>query len=486
MNFRAVLAILGFLLVIIGVMMATSLVFADWSGGRLWGGDAAPLLLSSGIAALVGLALWLSFKNQRHGLRKREGFLIAATGWAVASLFGCLPYLVSGAIPSFTDAYFETMSGFSTTGATILTDIEAMPRGLLYWRAMTHWIGGMGILLLSIAILPMLGVGGMQLFSAEVSHVTLEKLTPRISQTARLLWLLYCGMTVSHAVLLIAGGMTPFDAIAHAFSTVSSGGFSTRNASLGHYDSAFIENVTIFFMFATGTSFILHIRALRGRSLAPYGRDNEFAYYAGATLVAAVVTFLCIPPALHPDGMERARAALFQVVSVISSTGFITSDYELWAPASQLVLLFLMIHAGCVGSTSGGLKVARWVLLLKTWKTEIRKIAHPRAIFVTRYNGEAVSPDIIASVQGFLVAYLFVFALGSVLLAAFGMDPLSAATAVLSSLSNIGPGLGTVGAVDNFGHVPAAGKWILSFCMLIGRLEFFTVLVLFSPDLWKR
>jgi trk system potassium uptake protein TrkH len=240
------------------------------------------------------------------------------------------------------------------------------------------------------------------------------------------------------------------------------------------------------FMFLAGASFSLHFRALRGRSLRPYGRDNEFVYYALAILGGSLLVYFGIPAAQHPDWMERARAAVFQVVSLVSSTGFITSDYELWAPASQLILLLLMFHAGCVGSTSGGFKIARWVLLLKSWKTEVRKIAHPRAIFVTRYNGEAVSPDIISSIQGFLVAYLVIFAACSVLLASLGMDVLSAASAVVTALSNVGPGLGTVGAVDNFGHAADAGKWILSFCMLMGRLEFFTVLVLFSPDLWKR
>jgi len=486
MNFRAVLAILGFLLMITGGLMLAPLPFAAWNGGALRGGDAVPLLVSSAITMLAGAIFWFAHKDERHGLRKREGFLVAASGWAVASLFGCLPYMLSGAIPSFTDAYFETMSGFTTTGATILSNIEALPHGLLFWRAMTHWIGGMGILLLSIAILPMLGVGGMQLFNAEVSHVKVEKLTPRISQTARILWIFYCGLTVSHALLLLAGGMSLFDALAHAFATVSSGGFSTKNSSLAHFSSAYIEWVTIFFMFLAGASFTLHFRALRGRSIKPYGRDNEFVYYALAIIVATALVYFGIPSEMHPAWLDRVRAALFQVVSLISSTGFITSDYDLWAPAAQLILLLLMFHAGCVGSTSGGFKIARWVLLLKTWKTEIRKLAHPRAIFVTRYNGEAVSPDVISSVQGFLVAYLVIFAICSLLLAALGMDVLSAASAVVTAMSNVGPGLGAVGATDNFGHAASAGKWVLSFCMLMGRLEFFTVLVLFSPEMWKR
>jgi len=486
MYFRPVLAILGFLLLIIALMMLVPLPFAAWEGGRLVGGDAVPLLLSAGLTALTGLTLWLVFKHERHTLRKREGFLIAAAGWAVASFFGALPYVLSGAIPSFTDAYFETISGFTTTGATILTDIEILPRGLLLWRSLTQWCGGMGILLLSIAILPLLGVGGMQLFSAEISHVTLEKLTPRISQTARILWYLYCGLTVAQAVLLLAGGMSLYDALAHAFATTSSGGFSTKNASLGYFASPFIESVTILFMFLTGASYTLHFRALRGRSLKPYGRDNEFTYYALATLIAAALVYFGIPEGLHPDWLSRARAALFQVVSLISSTGFITSNYDFWAPAAQIILLVLMVHAGCVGSTSGGFKIARLVLLLKIGFTEIRKLAHPRAVFVTRYNGEAVSPDVIASVQGFLIAYIAIFAVCSALLSALGMDILSAGSAVISSMSNVGPGLNTVGAVGNYHHMADAGKWLLSFCMLMGRLEFFTVLVLFSPSLWKR
>ncbi len=486
MYFRPVLAILGFLLIIIGMMMLVPLPFADWADGRLTGGDAVPLLLSSGLTVITGLVLWGAFRNERHTLRKREGFLIAASGWAVASLFGGLPYLFSGAIPSFTDAYFETISGFTTTGSTILTNIEALPRGLLLWRSLTQWSGGMGILLLSIAILPMLGVGGMQLFSAEISHVTLEKLTPRISQTARILWLLYCGLTAAQALLLLFGGMSLYDALAHAFATASSGGFSTKNASLGHFASPFIESVTILFMFLTGASYTLHFRALRGRSLRPYGLDNEFTYYALATLGAATLVYFGIPEGLHPDWLSRGRAALFQVVSLISSTGFITSNYNVWAPAAQIILLVLMVHAGCVGSTSGGFKIARLVLLLKIGLTEIRKLAHPRAIFVTRYNGEAVSPDIIASVQAFLIAYIAIFAICSALLAAFGMDILSAGSAVITSMSNVGPGLNSVGAVENYSHMADAGKWLLSFCMLMGRLEFFTVLVLFSPSLWKR
>ena len=466
--------------------MLPSLAFASWGGAGGGGGDARALLAAASITIGAGAALWFGFKGHRGGLGKREGFLVAASGWAVASLFGCLPFLISGAIPSFTDAYFETMSGFTTTGASILSDIEAMPRGILFWRATTHWIGGMGILLLSIAILPLLGVGGMQLFNAEVSHVTVEKLTPRISQTARLLWFFYLALTVILIAVYFADGMPLFDAIAHSFATVASGGFSTKNASMAHYPSMLTQYVTIAGMFLAGASFTLHVRAARGKSLKPYGRDNEFVAYSVIVIVASILVFFGIPHDMHAGLEGRARAALFQVVSLVSSTGYITSDYGLWSPAAQMVLLMMMIPGGCAGSTAGGMKIMRVILLLKSWKNEIRKLVHPRGIFVVRLNGNAVAPDIISAVQGFLIAYVSLFALCTVALTALGLDPLSAASAVISSMSNIGPGLGSVGAVENFGHVAGAGKWILSLCMLMGRLELFTILVLFSPSLWKK
>ncbi len=482
MNFRAVLAILGFLLLLTGAAMLPALGLALFDGTA----DAKALVLSALATAACGGGLWLGFKNRRNGRGKREGFLIAASGWAVASLFGCLPYLLSGAIPSFTGAYFETMSGFTTTGSSVLADVEALPRGLLLWRATTQWVGGMGILLLSIAILPLLGVGGMQLVNAEMSHVTAEKLTPRISQTARLLWGFYLGLTVLAALLLLGGGLSVFDAVTHAFAALATGGFSTRNASVAAFDSAYVQYVLAAFMFVSGASYVLHLRALRGERLAAYARDNEFAYYAIATLVATAAVFAGIPAAMHAGLEERFRAALFQVVSVVSSTGFVSSDYGLWAPAVQLILLFMMVHAGCAGSTSGGMKIMRWLLLLKGLRVEIRKLLHPRAVFVARYNGRAVTPDVMSAAQAFLVVYVALAAACTILLAALGLDFASAFSAVISALSNVGPGLGSVGAAENFAHVHAAGKWILSLCMLLGRLELFTVLVLFMPSVWKE
>lgn len=481
MNLRAVLGILGFLVLLVAVTMLPALVLALVDGTR----DARAFAIAAAVTAAAGTSLWLSFRAHRHALGKREGFLLAASGWIVASLFGCLPYFLSGAIPSFGAAYFETMSGFTTTGATVFSDVESLPRGLLLWRSITQWIGGMGILLLSIAVLPLLGVGGMQMFNAEVPHVTVEKLTPRVSQTARLLWGFYLGLTVLAALLLLAGGLAPFDAINHALTVMATGGFSTKNASAAHFGAG-VQYVLVAFMFVSGGSYMLHLRALRGRTLSFYGRDNEFVYYGCAAVIATILVFAGIPETAFPGLEERFRAALFQVVSVLSSSGFVSGDYSLWAPAVQLLLLFMMVHAGCAGSTSGGLKIMRWVLLLKGWRIELRKLIHPRGVFVARFNGEAVAPDVLSAVQAFLVAYVALFATCTVVMAALGLDVVSAASAVISAMSNIGPALGSVGPVEHYGHVGTAGKWVLSFCMLLGRLELFTVLILFSPTLWRK
>ncbi len=478
-NLRAVAAILGFLLIIEGALMGAvvpvTLIYP--------GDDTFALVFSSLSAIAAGMALWYFFKEHRQNLGKREGFAVVAFGWVVASLFGCMPFLISGAIPSFTNAYFETMSGFTTTGSTILSDIEILPRGILLWRSMTQWIGGLGIVLISVAILPMLGVAGMQLISAEVSHVKMEKLTPRIGQTARLLWIVYISLTALQTLLLKLGGMGWYDALAHSFTTVSSGGFSTRNASIAAFDSPFIHYVIIIFMFIAGVSFNLHFRLLQGRWKS-YWDDQEFRLYGILVLAGCVVVFFGVP--MLDQGYEwRFRVALFQTVSILSSTGFITADYELWGPAAQFLLLVFMFHCACAGSTTGGIKLGRILLLVKSSIAEVKKLVHPRAIYPVRFNGRSVSPEIIQSVQSFLVLYMAIFALASVALAFCGLDIVTAGSAAVTALSNVGPGFGSVGAVENFGHLSGTAKWILTFCMLVGRLEIYTVLVLFSRTYWR-
>ncbi len=483
MRARIVLSILGVIIAAIGILMLVAVPFSLYYGGS----DLQPILLSSLITTLAGSVVWFAFRTEPGDLRIREAFAVVSVGWVVASLFGSLPFLLSGAIPSFTDAFFETMSGFTTTGATILRDIEALPHGLLLWRSLTQWIGGLGIILLSVAILPFLGVGGMQLFQAEVPGLTVEKLTPRISQTARILWLIYIVLTIAETSLLMFGGMGFFDAINHSFTTLSTGGFSTKNASIAHFRSAYVEWVMIVFMFLAGVNFTLHFRFLQAK-LNPrtYGRDNEFSFFIMVLFGAAAFILLGIPASVIGDVGERVRAAVFQAVSIATTTGYITSDYELWAPAAQLILLLMMFNGGSAGSTAGGIKIVRVLILLRNGLSQMKMLIHPKAVIPVRLNGRAVETEVIVDILAFLMLYITVFVVATILMAALGLDMISAAGSVAAALGNIGPGLGSVGATDHYAHVPFIGKWVLSFCMLIGRLELFTVLVLFSVAFWKR
>ncbi len=481
MNFRAVIAVLGFILGVIGLFMATSIPVSIYYGE----GDTAALLLSVGITMAVSATMWMIGRKQRHEVRIREGFAVVSLGWVCASLVGCLPFLLSGSIPSVTDAFFETMSGFTTTGASILTEIESLPHGILFWRSITQWVGGMGMILLSIAILPLLGIGGMQLFAAEVPGVTLEKLTPRISQTARILWLVYAALTAATAGLLIFGGMTVFDAVCHAFTTLSTGGFSTKNTSIEYFSSPFIQYVIIVFMFLAGANFTLHYRFVKG-DFRGYFKDNEFVFYLVLVIAVSMVMIPMIPMDTVSGVEERVRAAFFQTVSIVTTTGFVSENYELWALAAQLLLLLMMFNGGSAGSTAGGMKIARILLLLRNGYNEIKKLVHPKAIIPIRFNKRAVSGEIISDVQAFFVLYISIFAFMTIFMTLLGEDIISAAGAVAATLGNIGPGLGSVGAVHNYSHLHASGKWVLSFCMLTGRLELFTVLVLFAPIYWKR
>ena len=481
MNLKSILAVLAFIVLATGVLMATSVFVSFLHDGE----ELVPLAVSSGVTIVAGAVLWFVLRTHRNEVGIRDGFVIVSLGWVAASMFGCLPFLLSGSIPSFTDAFFETMSGFTTTGATILTDIERLPHGLLYWRSLTQWIGGLGIILLSVAILPLLGVGGMQLFKAEVPGVTVEKITPRISQTARILWLVYVLLTLTETLMLLWAGLPLFDAVCHSFTTVSTGGFSTKNASIAHFESAGVEIIIIVFMFLAGVSFTLHYRALKG-DYQSYSRDGEFKFYALMILVVTILVFLGIPTLSSDELGWRIRAALFQVVSIVTTTGYVTADYELWLPAVQLVLLLMMLNGACAGSTAGGIKLVRVIVLLKNGLNQMKALLHPRAVIPVRHNGRAVGQDIIVDVLAFLVLYITLFALATIVMSATGLDMVSAAGSVAATIGNIGPGLGSVGAIDNYAHIPDFGKWVLTFCMLTGRLELFTVLVLFTPSFWRR
>jgi trk/ktr system potassium uptake protein len=480
MNIRLTLRILGALLIFLAATLLFPVPFS------LYYSDGATLsLLQSALVTLIaGLLLFRCFHSDKE-LSVREGFAIVTFGWLGFTLFGALPFVFSGAIPSYLDACFETMSGFTTTGSTILTKIEGLPESILLWRATTHWLGGMGIIVLSLAILPMLGVGGMQLFKAEVPGPTADRLKPRIQDTAKLLWGVYVLLTSLETLLLMFGGMSFFEALCHAFATMATGGFSTRDASLASFNSAYIDTVVTGFMFLAGANFSLHYLALQGR-LQEFWRNEEFRWYLWITLGAIILMMMFNQGRVYTGLLENLRFSAFQAVSIMTTTGFGTADYELWAVFSQYLLVVLMFIGGCAGSTGGGIKVARILLLFKHAQVQMFRLIHPRAVRLVKLGDTPVDREVMQSILGFFALFMGVFVAASLLMAASGLDLESSGAAVIATLSNIGPGLGSVGPTDNFAHVAPFGKVVLIVCMLLGRLELFTVLVLVFPSFWRK
>ncbi len=447
-------------------------------------GDLLSILGAGLLTLAIGLIIFfLTRKNQVKELKKRDGYLVVSLGWLTMSFFGSLPYIFSGTIPDLTNAFFETISGFSTTGATILTDIESVHKGILFWRSLTQWIGGMGIIVLTVAILPFLGIGGMQLFVAEAPGISPDKLQPRIKETAKRLWMIYLGLTIGETVLLWLGGMTFYDAINHALTTMATGGFSTKNASIAFYTSPFIQYVIIAFMFLAGTNFTMTYFALHGEFKKVFQND-EFKFYMAfcvvLTLVVAVGIYLLGGPV-----EESFRTAAFQVVSVITTTGYITADYTSWTSFITLLFFMMMFFGASAGSTAGGVKIVRHIILVKNSFLELKRQLHPNAVIPVRFNGRAVSREITFNILAFMMIYIMIFGVGSAVMGALGADFNTSVGSVATCLGNIGPGLGSVGPVDNFASISSGGKWLLSFLMLLGRLELFTVLILFSPYFWK-
>jgi len=480
MNINLTLRILGALLLFLAIALLiplpSSWYYADGAGSAF--------MISAVISAFCGGLMFCLFRSEKE-LSVREGFAVVTFGWTFFALFGALPFVLTGAVPSFIDAFFETMSGFTTTGSTILTDIEALPPSLLLWRSLTQWLGGMGIIVLSLAILPMLGVGGMQLFKAEVPGPTADRLKPRIQDTAKLLWGVYVLLTGAEIILLMAGGMSFFDSINHSFATMATGGFSTRNASIAAYNSAYIDWIITIFMFLAGVNFSLHYLALRGRA-RDFIRNEEFLFYASLTMIGIMLIVLSNMGNVYPNFFDNLRFSAFQVVSIMTTTGFGTADYELWPVLCQYLLVFSMFIGGCAGSTGGGMKVARILLLFKHAQVQVFRLIHPRAVRLVKLGDRPVDKEVMQSILGFFALYMGVFVTASFIMAGIGMDIPSAGASVIATLSNIGPGLGSVGPVDNFAHVPAIGKLVLAFCMLLGRLELFTVLVLVFPSFWRK
>ncbi|MEB2780537.1 potassium transporter TrkG [Algoriphagus sp. C2-6-M1] len=477
-HFKEIGKIMGALLVLISILMLPGIIFSIHYDEDPW-----PILSSSMITLVFGVTLFLSFSKQDQNIRKREGYLIVALSWVFMAGFGMLPYILSNQINGFSDALFETMSGLTTTGASILTDIEAMPKGLLFWRSMTQWIGGLGIIVLTVAIFPLLGIGGIELFVAESPGPTSDKVHPRISETAKRLWYVYVGLTVMATLLYWVGGMTFFDAINHALTTLATGGFSTKNASMAYYDSAFIQYVAILFMFLAGTNFTVIYFGLIGK-FKKVLRSDEFKTYGLALLAISVIVYYPIY-ASSVDPELAFRKSLFQVVSVVTTTGYVTDDYTQYGQGVTFIFFLLLFMGGCAGSTAGGIKFVRHLTFIKNSWLEFKRLVHPRAIVPLMINGDRVTGRIITHIMNFLLIYLLTFVLGGLALSLMGYDLATSLGAVATSLGNIGPGIGRVGPVDNFAFFSPTAKIFLSFIMLLGRLELFTILILFTPFFWR-
>lgn len=503
MNFRLVVRVLSFLLIFSGLAMLVPLLFSLYFGD----GDHFALIHSIGINLLGGAALYYCSQGHTGELGHREGFAIVTFGWLVLAAFGCLPFIFGGMLPNPIDAFFETMSGYTTTGASVLTQIEGQPRGLLFWRSLTHWFGGMGVLVLATAILPFLGVGGMQLLKAEAPGPVTDKMTPRIASTAKLLWVVYVVLSLLETMLLMIGGMSLYEALCHTFGTMATGGFSTRNASVAAFDSLYIEIVIIAFMFLAGTNFSLHYRFLSSQNLKAFWRDEEFRFYLWIITIGSILVWLNLYFAGGRPSGESARMAAFQVVSITTTTGFCTADFDLWPTFSKFLLLLLMFVGGCAGSTGGAMKHVRILILMKHGLRELRKLILPGAVLPLRVSGKPVANEVVTNILGFFLLYMLVFVIATLLVGiiltgyqletplAAGEGPnyrlasynfVTAFASVAATLGNIGPGFAAVGAVQNYAGLPLVVKFILTICMLIGRLEIFTVLVLFMPRFWKR
>ncbi|OIQ27888.1 MAG: potassium transporter [Bacteroidetes bacterium MedPE-SWsnd-G2] len=494
LNFKIIFHFFGLLLLFNGGFMLLSTLVS-------WGyedGVTLELGLASLLNIISGIFLMVGTRRHRKELNKREGYIVVAFGWVVMAISGTLPYIITESIPNITEAFFETMSGYTTTGASIVNDIEALPEGILFWRSLTHWIGGMGIIVLAVAILPLLGIGGMQLFAAEAPGPSADKLHPRITDTAKRLWLIYFGYTAAETILLKVAGMSFFDAINHSMSTLSTGGFSTKNASVAFWnDAPVIQYIIIFFMFLAGTNFVLSYYLFKGRVSKIVG-DEEFRLYFKFitifTIVAAGIIYfkadVSISSIDHPmiwgEGESAFRHSLFQVLAIVTTTGFVSADYTLWTPFLVIFFFGLMFLGGSAGSTAGGVKVVRQIILIKNGFLEFKRALHPNAILPVRYNKKAITGDIVFNILGFFILYMLSFIIGALVFGTFNLDFESAVGLSASSLGNVGPALGDFGPVNNYAALPPLAKWWSSFLMLIGRLELFTVLILFTPFFWRN
>lgn len=491
MNFRTLSSILGILILLISAFILSFTIIAFFVYPEE--NQAMAFFESFLIAFITGISLFgWGGRVQEEDVTFREGFAIVGLGWIVIAFFGAFPFYLSGDISSFTDAYFESMSGFTTTGASILTNIESLGHSVLLWRSFSHWLGGMGFIVLSLAILPALGVGGMQLYKAEVPGPSPDKLMPRVGQTARILYMVYTFLTVVQILLLWSAGMNLFESLCHTFGTMGTGGFSPLNSSIGTYSTAVpaqalsYEVIIIIFMFIAGSNFSLHYKAMTG-NWRVYGRDDEFRFYVAIMVMAVITIVINLNWSGHYESIWSAiRHASFTVVSIMTTTGYGTEDFDQWPNYSRFTLVFLMFIGGMAGSTGGGVKVMRVLTLFKEAFAEISHIVHPRRVYTIRFGRRYISRDVLNSMNTFVIIYLFLYLLAVLVLTTTGYDLETVSTMVVACFANIGPGLNKVGPSQNYSFLPDYAKWILSYLMVLGRLELFPVLVLSLPRIWTK
>ena len=482
MHIRLVLRVVALLLLIVAFFMIFPIIFAlYYRENEMIRYFLIPMATIGGVSTLM----LILFRHPPGRITTRDGFLLVTASWIGASLFGCLPFFLSGSIPSFADAFFETMSGYTTTGASILTQIESLPKCMLFWRSLTHWLGGMGIVVLTAAVLPLLGIGAYQLIKAEAPGPTLDKITPKIAETAKVLWLIYLFLSAAETILLIFGGMSLFDALTHTFGTLATGGFSPKALSVGHYDSGYIDVVITVFMVLAGMNFAIYFWVATGnirKILANIEMKVYLAIFIGVTLIIALVLFRNV----YSTFGKSLRHAGFQTATILTTTGYVTTDYELWPNLAQILLFGLMFVGGCSGSTGGGIKVVRIVTLAKLAINEMRYLSHPRGVFSVKMGGQTLKKDVVYTVAGFYFLYITMLLITTIVVASAGNDILTSLSSALVTLGNIGPGFGKIGPSGNYAYLPEYVKWFLSFAMMAGRLELYTVLILFTPRLWKK
>ncbi len=478
MNLRFDFFLLGWLLLLAAAFMVTPLVAAI-----LFKESVIPYLGTMVLAVLIGGTMVRGLRTSDRRIHPRDGFLVVGGAWILVSIFSAVPYVISGALGPI-DAFFESVSGFTTTGSTVIPDVTILPRALLLWRAMTQWLGGMGIILFTIAILPLLGIGGMQLFKAEVPGPVADKVQPRLANTARSLWGVYVGLTAAEWILLKLAGMSGFDALCHSFTTLATGGFSTRNTSVGEFGSPLIEWIVIVFMLLAGINFVLHYKVVVGRGREVL-KDAELRYFLAVVAVAVVLLTLDV----HEPGkdfFDSLRLAAFQTTSLLTTTGYVTTNFELWPTLSLMAVVVLLILGGMSGSTGGGIKSLRALLAFRSLRVALHRLIHPHAVQPVKYGGVVVEESVLSGIWAFLTAYIILAFLGAMIVSAHGYDVLTSLTASLTAIGNVGPGLGQVGAYDNFSHFPGFAKLTLAALMLFGRLEIFTLLAMMTREFWRR